>query len=188
MKSLLDEIRARRAHPSAPMPDTAKEPLRSFLVADHARLDALFAQATAHVEQIDLPIYEEFRGGLLRHIGMEEKILLPTARRLRGGEPLPIARQLKLDHAALAALLVPTPTMSIIEDLRAVLAAHNPLEEDPGGLYQTCEELATGEVGELLQKLRAAPQVPLARHYDGPRTFEGIDRVLRAAGHPRRYT
>ena len=49
------------------------------------------------------------RTGLLRHIGMEEKILFPAARRLVHGEIVTsVIAQLHLDHAALTALLVPT--------------------------------------------------------------------------------
>ena len=183
MQALLEEIRGRRA-PAGEKAPPAKETLQSFLTADHARLDALLARATAQPDAIDRSLYEEFRAGLLRHIGMEEKILLPFVRRRREGEPLPIAGQLKHDHAALAALLVPTPTKSIIHALRAVLGAHNPLEEDPGGLYETCDKLAAGERGTLLQRLQAAPPVSLAPHFDGPRAFESIERLLRAAGRP----
>jgi hypothetical protein len=155
--------------------------LRDLLERDHARLDGLLRAAGVggHIDPI---VYEEFRAGLLRHIGLEEKILLPTARRLRGGEPLEIARQLKLDHAALAALLVPTPTAAILSTLTSLLAAHNALEEGPQGVYAACEELADAEVPELLARLRAAPPVPTAPHYDGPRAFAAIDRLLLAAG------
>src|SRR6185312_4393061 len=72
--------------------------LRELLERDHARLDGLL-RAAAVGGHIDPVVYEEFRAGLLRHIGLEEKILLPAARRLRGGDPLEIARQLKLDHS-----------------------------------------------------------------------------------------
>jgi hypothetical protein len=154
-------------------------PLHRFLQQDHRRLDALLATAIAG-DEIARPAYEAFRAGLLRHIGMEEKILLPTARRLRGGEPLAVARQLRLDHAALAALLVPTPTREIVEQIRAILRAHNPLEEDPGGLYDVCEQLAAGEIDELLARLMNAPEVPLAPHYDGPRALDSIERLLAA--------
>jgi len=155
-------------------------PLQQYLQEDHRRLEALLAAAVAGAE-IDRAAFEVFRAGLLRHIGMEEKILLPAARRLRAGEPLPLARQLRLDHGALAALLVPTPTRAIVDQIRALLVAHNPLEEDPGGLYEICDRLAAGEVQSLLQRLKDAPQVPLAPHYDGERAFEGIVRLLCAA-------
>jgi hypothetical protein len=155
-------------------------PLQQYLQAHHQRLDALLAAAVAGAE-IDHAAFEAFRAGLLRHIGMEEKILLPACRRLRGSEALPLARQLRLDHGALAALLVPTPTREIVDRIHALLIAHNPLEEDPGGLYEICDELAVGEVASLLQRLKDAPEVPLAPHYDGARAFEGIERLLRAA-------
>lgn len=155
--------------------------LRDLLERDHARLDGLL-RATAAGGHIDPVVYEEFRAGLLRHIGLEEKILLPTARRLRGGDPLEIARQLRLDHAALAALLVPTPTAAILSTLTSLLAAHNALEEGSHGVYAACEELADAEVPALLARLRAAPPVPTAPHYDGPRAFAAIDRLLLAAG------
>ena len=82
--------------------------VHDFLAADHARLDGLVAVALA-ADGLDLAAYEQFRAGLLRHIGMEEKILLPAAKRARGGTALPAARLLRHDHSALAALLVPTP-------------------------------------------------------------------------------
>jgi hypothetical protein len=155
--------------------------LRDLLERDHAKLDGLLRAAAAGGE-IDPVVYEEFRAGLLRHIGLEEKILLPTVRRLRGGDPLDIARQLKLDHAALAALLVPTPTAAIVSTLTSLLATHNALEEGPRGMYAACEELTGAATSKLLARVRAAPPVPTATHYDGPRAFAAIERLLRAAG------
>jgi hypothetical protein len=154
-------------------------PLHEFLRRDHARLDELLHRASSGPE-VDLESYETFRGGLLRHIAMEEKVLLPDARRRRGGEPLALAKQLRADHAVLAALLVPTPTREIIAAIGNVLAEHNPLEENAGGLYETCEQLAGVEADALLSRVRAVPEVPLARHFDGPRAHENIANLLRA--------
>jgi hypothetical protein len=108
-------------------------PLTTFLASDHARLDGLLQRAMTAGGAVDRAAYAEFRAGLLRHISLEEKILLPAAQRWQGGDPLPLAARLRLDHGALAALLVPTPTPAIIAALRTVLAAHNALEEGPGG-------------------------------------------------------
>jgi hypothetical protein len=155
--------------------------IRRYLEEDHLRLDRLLAGA-----ETDAAAYERFRAGLLRHIGMEEKVLLPAAKRLRGGEPLPEARVLRADHSALAAMLVPSPTPTLLAQIRALLAQHNPVEEGPHGVYVVCETLAAAEADELLQRLKEAPEVPLAPHFDGPRAFENIERLLRATQEVRR--
>jgi hypothetical protein len=152
-----------------------------FLAADHRRLDALLQRAAASVS-FDCEAYAAFRAGLLRHIGLEEKVLLPAAQRLRGGEPLPIATKLRTDHGAIAALLVPTPTRVIIAALRSILAAHNEIEEGAGGLYETCDMLAAGETEALVERLRAYPEVPMNAHADGPRIMAATQRALRRAG------
>jgi hypothetical protein len=121
-----------------------------MMAADHARLDELLRRAVADPARIDRAPYDEFRRGLLKHIAMEEKILLPAAQRLNGNQPLPIAAKLRLDHGAIAALLVPSPTPQIVAALKTILAAHNPLEEGPKGAYEICERLADGQVEVIL--------------------------------------
>jgi hypothetical protein len=131
-------------------------------VDDHARLDNLLQRAAARPDTIEASAYAEFRAGLLKHIAMEEKILLPAAQRLRGGQPLSIAPKLRLDHGALAALLVPTATPAIVAAIRAILKTHNPIEEGPGGLYEQCDELAGAGANAILDALRNAPEVKVA--------------------------
>ena len=124
--------------------------ITDFLVKDHGRLEGLLQSAVAQAGSVDQGTHDQFRAGLLRHIGMEEKILLPAAQRLRGGEPLSIAAKLRLDHGAIASLLMPPPTAAVIVTIRAVLKDHNTIEEGPGGLYETCDELAGSEAAQLL--------------------------------------
>jgi hypothetical protein len=119
--------------------------LTNVLAGDHTRLDGLLDQAMTAGGAVDRAAYAEFRAGLLRHISLEEKILLPAAQRWQGGDPLPLAAKLRLDHGALAALLVPTPTPAIVAALRTVLVAHNALEDGPVGVYERCEQLAGTE-------------------------------------------
>jgi len=157
--------------------------IHRYLADDHRRLEGLLRRATARPDAIDASAYAEFRGGLLKHLATEEKILLPAAQKARGGKPLPVAARLRLDHGALAALLVPTPTASIIAAIRAVLNAHNPLEEDPDGLYEQCEELAGAEAHQILDALRNAPEVRVVRHNDGLNVIEATRRALAKAGY-----
>src|SRR3990172_6432360 len=135
-----------------------------YLADDHARLAGLLQRATMRPDSIDPKPYAAFRAGLLKHIAMEEKILLPAAQRMRGGEPLTLAAKLRLDHGALAALLVPTPTPAIIASIRAILNAHNSIEEGPEGLYAQCEQLLGAEADQILTQLRTTAEVKVAPH------------------------
>src|SRR5579863_7258131 len=161
---------------------TDRETIQTFLERDHGRLDQLLARANQDPGHIDMEAYSEFRRGLLKHIGMEEKILLPAIQRLRGGEPLALAGRLRLDHGAIAALLVPTPRRSVLQALKTVLLTHNRIEEGPGGVYAECDRIADAEVEALLSRLRAAPEVPAAAHVDGPRVESSARRALARAG------
>jgi hypothetical protein len=163
------------------MGDTSAGPLFRFLAEDHRRLDEILHRATATAGRVDASLFEEFRGGLLRHIGMEEKVLVPAARRARGGDPLPVARALRLEHGAIAALLVPTPTPELVDRIRSVLGPHNAEEEAPGGFYETCDRLLVAEAMALLDRLRAFPTVPLAPHRDGPLVERHIEETMALA-------
>jgi hypothetical protein len=45
-----------------------------LLAGDHTRFDGLLERAVTEAGAIDRAAYAEFRAGLLKHIGMEEKI------------------------------------------------------------------------------------------------------------------
>jgi hypothetical protein len=158
--------------------------IERLLTEDHSRLDALLARTVEDSEQLDLEAYRSFRAGLLKHISMEEKILLPGVTQLRGGQPLPIAGRLRLDHGAIAALLVPSPTPAIVEITRSILARHNRIEEGAEGLYATCDRLL-GDVAsvDLMTRLRTAPEVPVSAFNDGPKVIPAVCRALRRGGY-----
>jgi hypothetical protein len=143
-------------------------PIELFLTRDHVRIDELLARADPGDGTIQVEAYSTFRQALLRHIAMEEKVLLPYVRAKRGGVPLPIAAALRRDHGQIAALLVPSPTQAICAELRALFVRHNPLEEGSDGLYATCDSLAGDEATHLVERLAAQAHVPMAPHYDGP--------------------
>jgi hypothetical protein len=160
----------------------AKGPIETLLADEHRRLEALLAQATTPEGSFDLDRYSEFRAGLLRHIAQEEKILLPALERLQGGRPSALAKRLRLEHGAIAALLVPPPTPAIVATLTAILAAHHPLEEGAGGLYETADRVAAAEAVELVARLRSAPPVRASAYSEGPKVLAAIERALDRAG------
>ncbi len=150
-------------------------PLYRFFAADHRRLDALLKMSTAKPGAFDVRPFRDFRAGLLRHIGREEKLLFPALREALGGARLPILAKLRVDHGALAALLVPTPTPVIIEDLRSILVRHNQREEAPEGVYDLADcALSPDETKAMLERVRAFPKVPVRPHNDGPEVMEHV--------------
>jgi hypothetical protein len=156
-------------------------PLSRYLCDEHDRIEADLRASIAGSD-FDAEPYERARIMLLRHIGIEEKVLLPFARRRRDGAPLPVAARLRKEHGAIASLLVPTPDRALVLELLALLASHDPLEEGPGALYDEIEQLAGSEVDDLVDAARAAPAPPVARHFDGAGTHRTAASALRAHG------
>jgi len=156
--------------------------IQEFLAKDHERLDGLLSRADRIPASVDTEAYEAFRKGLLKHIGMEEMILLPAVKRL-SGKPAALAEKVRLDHGALTVLLAPSPTPAIVSALRSILGPHNELEERGDGLYEQCERALGAEAPSLLEALRAARDIPPAPHADGPRVMASVRRVLAAAGY-----
>lgn len=148
------------------------------MASEHGLFDKLLARAARG----SVDAYLEFRQRLLRHIRIEERLLLPMAEKKRGGEPLPFADRLRLDHGALAALMMVSLSRGTFWALSAVLKPHNPLEENSGGVYDQCEALAGPGTSELLlqcEKTRPVP-CPLDRRSESPGGGS-------ASAHPRRY-
>ncbi len=154
-----------------------------LLSEDHRRLERLLDLATRARGSVDADLYAQFRAGLLRHISMEEKILLPEVRRLRGGDPLPMEERIRKDHGAIAALLVPPPLPNVLAALRAILAIHDDLEERRLGMYELCDSIVGERAAALTARLRAAPGVPVARTVDNPGVLDATRRALQRAGY-----
>jgi hypothetical protein len=157
--------------------------IQDYLSGDHRRIEEALQRACCGAVEVDGGAYWEFRGMLLRHIGMEEKILLPAARTARGGQPLPLAEKLRRDHSALAALLVLPPTTSIIETIRTILSAHNLLEEGLDGVYMQCDQIPGLNAAEMIDRLRRAPAVAMAPYSSTPVAVESARSALRRAGY-----
>jgi hypothetical protein len=71
-----------------------------------------------------------------------------------------------------------------IEQIQAILEAHNPLEEGPGGFYETLENVAVAD--SVMEQVRAYPPVRVAPHADTEVTRWSIDELVRQAGEGRR--
>jgi hypothetical protein len=157
--------------------------LYEFFAKDHRRLEDLLDRATSVPGDYDMDAYSQFRSGLLKHIKMEETILLPAAEKARGGEPLEIAGKIRLDHGALTALMVPPPSRMIVSALRAILASHDLIEEQPSGMYDRLEELTAPQIEDLVARARSTPDVPVHPHNEAPFILDATRRALARAGY-----
>lgn len=143
----------------------------------------MLRRADADPRRLDSGAYAKFRSGLLRHISIEEKILMPAAQRMRGGEPLPIAARIRLDHGALVALMVPPPTPSLLSTIRSILTIHNNIEEEVEGLYEAAEEAIGVDTAGLLKMMKDAADVKILPHNPDPRAVEAARRAVERAGY-----
>jgi hypothetical protein len=89
---------------------------------------------------------------------------------------------LRVDHGALALLLVPSPSPALVAEIRTILEPHNRLEEEPGGLYATCDELLVAEAERLVQQAASYPVVKVSPYQDGPRACRSAEEALRISG------
>lgn len=181
-----ENITAGRGRPSVadedvrtPNGDNQGMVLHDLLARDHERLDVFLERIVRSDGTVDVESDAEFRRGLLRHIGIEERILFPLLRNDPAGARL--IGQLHRDHAALSALLVVPPTSAEVDAIRAILARHNPLEEGSGGMYERAEERAGEALSEVIGRVRSYPEVPLARHADTPVVRRSIAQLVREA-------
>ena len=157
--------------------------IRRYLADDHVRIEGYLAQATANPAALDMEAYANFRKGLIRHIGLEEKILFPVLTLRSGAGEIPGLDRLHLDHGAIVALLVPPPSPSVLAALRSILRGHDALEEGDDGVYARADAIEAPEAQQVLERLVSSPEVPLLPHNDRPDILEATRRALARAGY-----
>jgi hypothetical protein len=155
--------------------------ITDYLTEDHRRLHELLDRSDADgIDGIDGESFAAFRAGLLRHIGIEEKLLLPAVKR-RLGAPLEAAMRLRMEHAALTSLMVPSPDRALIREIRWLLDRHDAREEGPDGVYGACAAALAEENAALYIRARDQKPVPVSAYYDGPEAHRTAAGALASA-------
>ncbi len=156
-------------------------PIARYLSEDHARLDALLS-ASAAASGFAREPFDAFRAGLLRHIALEEKILFRAVRDASADDAMgALLARLRVDHGALASLLVPTPSRALVAEIRLILGPHNAAEDQAGGLYERCDALLGARASEIVERMRGYPPVKVAAYNDGPRVLRTAADALRVS-------
>lgn len=153
-------------------------PDHMYLRDDHLRLDRYLRQACIEGPAVDHDTYAHVRRGLLRHIAMEEKVLFPFLKARFGDRIASQLERLRLEHSAIAGLLVPTPSPTLLDVLHELLRAHNAIEEGADGVYALTAQLSTAEVADLLARLEQVPDVRVQPYADKPPVFQRIRQAL----------
>lgn len=136
------------------------------LLADHQRLHQLLSQAQGK-DTVITETYNEFRQGLMRHIAIEEKIFFPEMKKIIGTAD--IWRTIRIEHAALTSLLVPTPDLTLLNEIHLLLLDHDSKEEGSSGIYAEGERILTPELRQQLSsRAEALPPIPMCAHIDSP--------------------
>lgn len=151
-----------------------------FMEEDHAQLGRLLGRCLGPADRVDLEAFDAFRHHLLRHICIEEKVLMPRLVRAMGRAPL-FQNGLRKDHAGIAALCVPVPCREWVEDLAELLSHHQQLEENAGGFYDLID-LHLSDEAELRRAIADLPPLWLPPFDSGPRVRELLARVLFETG------
>lgn len=163
------------------MAESARDALRAWLARDHAEIDALL-RAAVEAEPFDADAYAEFRERLLRHIGIEERLLFPAVKRTNPDQLPAEVGTLRTEHAALSTLLVPTPDRALAQEIASLLVGHNQLEERAAGVYEQCLALLDEQAcAELLAAAEQRRPVPTAKYFDGRGTVRTAAEALQKA-------
>ena len=162
-----------------------KDALHSWIHRDHEEIDELLSHATERGRLVQ-SAFDSLRERLLRHIGIEERLLFPAAKERATPELRESLAALRVEHAALTSLLVPTPDVALAAELRRLLQQHNHTEEVAGGIYDQVIDAITDErAHDLLLQARARGRVPVTSYFDGPGTVRTAADALAKASRAR---
>ncbi|PRP93213.1 5-formyltetrahydrofolate cyclo-ligase family protein [Enhygromyxa salina] len=163
-----------------------REALREWLSLDHREIDRQLNEALAGAG-FDPSAFARFRERLLRHIGIEERLLFPAVRSRDPEREAQRLANLRIEHAALTTLLVPTPDRALAAEIQTLLVGHNESEEGPEGVYASCiAALHDDDARQLLHAARARRPVPTTSYFDGQATVRTAAEALAKARRSRR--
>lgn len=148
----------------------------------HRELSTAIRRCLGDDGSVEVALFDEFRHQLLRHISIEERIVMPAVIKAIGRAP-DDRNGLRKDHAGIAALCVPLPEREWVENLRDLLDEHYRVEEGPGGFLSRCDEVLVSTLNDrVLQDIDAHPRFKLAPFRKGPSVRAQVELLFRLTG------
>jgi hypothetical protein len=161
-------------------------PIHDFLGRDHARIAVHLERARAPAGDLDLRAYAEFRALLFRHLALEERILIPAVLRASPRDIVGLFTPIRAEHAAIRAMLLPTPDAALADEVGSFLLAHERAESGPNGVYSVAEIVLARRAETIVEAMRAYPRAEPPPYENGPRSVRtaraALDAVLVATG------
>ncbi len=154
--------------------------LTAVLAREHEELLKLLDRCLTADGGVDARLYDEFRTRQLKHLAIEEQVLVRLLRE-RGGLPSEFQNGIRRDHEAVAVFCVTAPEPDFVHDLRDLLAWHHRVEEGPAGLYPLFDGLDVDDA-VLERALAAVTPVPLPPLGRGPAVARLLRQVRRDVG------
>lgn len=145
--------------------------IKSTLEADHARCDALFAEAESAVASGDWQqagtALDVFDAALNRHLAMEEEVLFPAFEQATGNVSGPTA-VMRSEHRQLRDIVADARRalqqrssddfFAAVETMQIMMGQHNLKEE--GILYPMADRFLKASAEQLIEAMHALPEAP----------------------------
>jgi len=154
--------------------------LTDVLQHEHGELLAQLDRCLSPTGELNLRAYEEFRRRQLRHVAIEEKVLLPALAR-RKKLSAAFQNALHKDHEAIVVLCVTAPNPDFVRDLKELIAWHQKVEEEPNGFYDLFDR-HVGDDPQVSEALAHLPPISPPPFASGEEVAQVLRQVLRELG------
>ncbi len=154
--------------------------LTNVLQHEHAELIALLDRCVEPSGGVNLRAFDEFRRRQLRHLAIEEKVVMPALARRKKLVPA-FQNALRKDHESIVVLCVTSPNPDFVRDLKELIAWHQRVEEQPGGLYDLFDRFV-GDDPQVATALAQLPPVALPPLASGKEVAQVLRQLMRELG------
>jgi hypothetical protein len=154
--------------------------LTQLLTTEHEELLGMLDACVTRRSGVDRARFDAFRRRALRHIAVEQRVLLPALGRMHKLTDA-MRNAMSRDHRALVMLCVPEPNIGFVRDLQELLAWQVSVQESAGGVFKVYDAFVRDEHA-LDKALAGVPAVEPPAFAAGADVAVAVQRVLKSLG------